>query len=59
VIREGSINIADTDPAIKEVLETLPSTFFAESKRRGIPEETWEPVYWDFLTLLKPLGVRE
>jgi hypothetical protein len=57
VISESSLNAAATGPAIKAVLDALSGTFIIESKRRGIPEETWRPVYRDFLTLLKPLGV--
>jgi hypothetical protein len=56
VIRESSLNIGAANPAIKEVLDTLSGAFIIESKRQGIPKDTWEPVYRDLLTLLKPLG---
>jgi hypothetical protein len=59
VIRESSFNIVGINPVVKEVLEMLPSTFFGESKRRGITEEIIEPVYRDLLTLLHPLGIKE
>jgi hypothetical protein len=59
VIHRTSLNIAETNSALKEVLDALSGTFIRECKRRGIPEETWEPVYKDILTLLRPLGDRE
>lgn len=59
VIRESSLNIAENNPAIKEILERLSGTFIYECKKQGIPEKTWDPVYRDFLTLIKPLGGNE
>jgi hypothetical protein len=59
VIRETSLNIAAHNPAMKEVLGRLSGTFIFECKRQKIAEKTWEPVYRDLLTLLKPLGIEE
>jgi hypothetical protein len=59
VIREGSLNIASDNPAMKEVLGRLSSTFIYECKRQKIAEKLWKPVYRDLLTLLKPLGIEE
>jgi hypothetical protein len=56
VIRENSLNVAATDPVIKEVLEDLCGAFITACEKRGIPKEAWEPVYRDLLTLLKPLA---
>jgi hypothetical protein len=56
VIRESSLNAAATDLRIREILDTLSGVFIIESKRQGIPGETWNQVYRDLLTLLKPLA---
>jgi hypothetical protein len=55
VIRESSLNVAATDPAIKEVLEDFCGAFIIACEKRSVPKEVWEPVYRDILTLLKPL----
>lgn len=55
VIRESTLHVAKNNLAIKEVLEILSDTFVFECKRQRIPEKTWNPVYRDFLALLKPL----
>jgi hypothetical protein len=54
VIRESSINIAVTNPAMKAVLSRLSGTFINECKRQKIAEKVWEPVYRDLKALLKP-----
>jgi hypothetical protein len=59
VIRESSLNVAATDPAIKDVLEDLCGAFITACEKRGIPKDTWEPVYRDLLTLLKPLAGKQ
>jgi hypothetical protein len=55
VIRESSLHIAESNPSMAKALEQLSGTFIFECKKQGIPEETWNPVYRDFLTLLRPL----
>jgi hypothetical protein len=55
VIRESSLDVAATDPAIKDVLKDLCGAFITACEKRGIPKDTWEPIYRDILTLLKPL----
>lgn len=57
VIRESSLDIAGRNPAIGEALEGLYGAFTVGCEKKGIPQEEWEPVYRDFLTLLKPLGI--
>jgi hypothetical protein len=57
VIRESSLNIAASNPAMKEVLDRLSGTFIYECKRQKIAEKVWKPIYKDLLTLLKPLGI--
>jgi hypothetical protein len=57
VIREGSLNVAATDPTIKDVLENLCGAFITACEKRGVPKEAWELVYRDLQTLLKPLGI--
>jgi hypothetical protein len=56
VIRESSLNAAATDPAIKGVLGGFCGAFITACKKRGISKDTWNPVYRDLLTLLKPLA---
>jgi hypothetical protein len=55
VIRESSLHIAESNPSMAKVLEQLSGTFIFECKKQEIPEEAWNPVYRDFLTLLRPL----
>jgi hypothetical protein len=55
VIRESSLNVAVTDPTIKDVLEDLGGAFITACEKRGVPKDVWEPVYRDLQTLLKPL----
>jgi hypothetical protein len=55
VIRENSLNVAATDPAIREVLKSLCGAFITACEKQGVPKDIWEPVYRDLLTLLKPL----
>jgi hypothetical protein len=59
VIHESSLNIAVTNPAMKEVLDRLSSTFIHECKKQKIAEKIWEPVYRDLLRLIEPLGIEE
>jgi hypothetical protein len=59
VIREGSLHVTENNPTIKEILGRLSGTFISECKKQGISEKTWNPVYRDFLTLIKPLEGNE
>ena len=56
VIRESSINVANSNPAIGEVFEYLCGVFITNCEKKKISKATWEPVYKDFLALLKPFG---
>jgi hypothetical protein len=57
IIRENSLEITGNNPEIGEVLHGLFGKFIFECKKQGISEERWRPVYRDFQTLLKPLGL--
>ena len=57
VIRESSINIANNNPAIGEVLEYICGVFISNCEKKKIPKAKWEPVYKDLLSLFKPFGI--
>jgi hypothetical protein len=57
IIRENSLAVTGNNPEMGKVLYGLFGRFISECKKQGIPEEIWKPVYQDFQTLLRPLGV--
>lgn len=54
VIRETSLSIVRSNPAIREVLENLCETFRMDCEKKRIQREIWNPVYRDIQVLLKP-----
>ena len=53
-IRETSLSIFRSNPAVREVLENLCETFKMDCERKRIQKEIWNPVYRDIQVLLKP-----
>jgi hypothetical protein len=54
VIREASLSIIRSNPAIREVMENLCETFRIDCEKQEIPQKVWKPVYQDIQVLLKP-----
>ena len=54
VIREVSLSIVRSDPAVREVMENLCETFKMDCEKQEIPQKVWKPVYQDIQVLLKP-----
>lgn len=54
VIRETSLSIVRTNPAIREVLENLCGSFIMDCEKQKIPQKVWNPIYQDIQVLLKP-----
>jgi hypothetical protein len=57
VIHESSVGIAQRSPEMDVLLHHLAGTFLKECEDQGISRKVWYPVYKDFQTLIKPLGV--
>jgi len=54
VIRETSLSIVRSNPAVRKVLENLCETFKTDCEKQEIPQKAWKPVYQDIQVLLKP-----
>jgi len=54
VIRETSLSIVRSNPAVREVLENLCEMFKMDCEKKRIQKEIWNPVYRDIQVLLKP-----
>jgi len=54
VIREASLSIVRSDPAVREVIENLCETFKMDCEKHEITQKVWKPVYQDIQVLLKP-----
>jgi predicted secreted protein len=54
VIREASLSIVRSNPAIREVMENICETFKMDCEKQEIPQKVWKPVYQDIQVLLKP-----
>ena len=54
VIRETSLSIVRSYPAMREVLENLCETFKMDCEKQEISQKVWKPVYQDIQVLLKP-----
>jgi hypothetical protein len=54
VIRETSLSIVRSNPAVGEVLENLCETFKMDCEKKRIQKEVWNPLYRDIQVLLKP-----
>ena len=55
VIRETSLSIVKSNPAVREVLKNLCETFKMDCEKQEIPQKVWKPIYQDIQVLLKPL----